>query len=64
MFCAAALNRLQEAKDAYGQSLTHNADYIIHSPRYFVAFLENDRAEMDRHAWSANTDLADSFLSM
>ena len=63
MFCAVALNRLQKAKDAFGQSRAHNADYMIHVRRYYVAFLENDRAEMDRQvAWSANTDLADGFL--
>jgi hypothetical protein len=65
MRCAVALNRLQEAKNAYEESRAHDADYLPHEPRYFVAFLENDKEEMDRQvAWSANSELADRFLSM
>jgi hypothetical protein len=60
-----ALNRLQEAKEAYQEALVQNVANVSHIPRYVVAFLENDKAEMDRQvAWGANSEYAADFLSI
>ena len=46
--------RLSEAKATYQQARDHNLDYPdLRSTRYYIAFLENDGAEMDRQlAWA------------
>ena len=49
------LNRTAEAKAVYQQALARKVnDHYLHEPRYWIAFLENDTAEMDRQiAWAA-----------
>ena len=66
MFAYALMDRLDEAKAVYQQALTHNFNRPdLHMARQFVAFLEQDSAEMDRQlAWAANKPgLEDNFLS-
>ena len=50
----AALNRLDEAKSTYEQALARGLESpYLHANRYSVAFLEDDRAEMERQvAWA------------
>ncbi len=50
----AALNRLDEAKSTYEQALARGLESpYLHANRYSVAFLEDDRAEMQRQvAWA------------
>jgi serine/threonine protein kinase/Tfp pilus assembly protein PilF len=51
----AALNRLDEAKAAYRQALSHHIEHpYLHANRYGVAFLEGDEAEMQRQLEKAN----------
>ena len=49
-----ALNRPAEAKAVYEQALERKVnDHHLHQPRYWIAFLEGDTAEMDRQiAWA------------
>jgi len=64
MTCYVALNRLQEAKDVYEQSLRKKANSLTHGVRYRIAVLENDKGEMERQAsWFAHSDSPDDFLS-
>ena len=65
MNCAMALNLLQEAKEAYREATLRNVANVSHRLRYLVAFLENDKAEMDRQvAWGASSEYAADFLSI
>jgi len=50
----AALNRLDEAKLAFGQALERKLDHpYLHADMYAIAFLQGDTPEMDRQsAWS------------
>src|SRR6185312_11653456 len=62
-----ALNRLDEAKTNYQQSLARKFELAgLHGNRYALAFLENDAAEMERQvSWAAGKAGAeDVFLSM
>jgi DNA-binding winged helix-turn-helix (wHTH) protein/predicted Zn-dependent protease len=55
MYSYIALNRLDEAKAAYGQALERKLDHpFLHSDLYEIAFLQNDAAGMAQQvAWSA-----------
>jgi eukaryotic-like serine/threonine-protein kinase len=59
-----ALNQLDQAKAAYQAALARNLDHAyLHADRYAVAFLEGDRAEMDRQvAWAAARPGAEDLL--
>jgi eukaryotic-like serine/threonine-protein kinase len=61
----AALNRLDEAKAAYEQSLAHKLEGpYLHQNRYGVAFLDGDAVEMQRQlAWGMGKEGEDIFLS-
>jgi len=62
----AVLNRLEDAKAAYQQSVTRKLDGDeAHENRYVVAFLEGDAAEMQRQlAWATGkAGLEDFFFS-
>jgi eukaryotic-like serine/threonine-protein kinase len=52
-----SLNQFDEARKILTQALAKkHDDAILHANLYLVAFLQNDRAEMDRQvAWSAST---------
>ena len=50
-----SLNRLDEAKSAYQEAVAKFPDLpVLHSNAYWLAFLQNDNAEMDRQAAWAN----------
>ena len=55
MYSYIALNRLDEAKAAYGQALERKQDHpFFHANLYGIAFLQNDAAGMAQQvAWSA-----------
>ena len=58
-------NRLDEAKAAYQDALKGNSSEngALHANIYWLAFLENDTAEMDRQvAWAAGKPGAQDFL--
>jgi eukaryotic-like serine/threonine-protein kinase len=61
----AALNRLDEAKAAYEQSLARKLEGpYLHQNRYGVAFLDGDTVEMQRQlAWGMGKEGEDIFLS-
>ena len=62
-----ALNRLDEAKATYEKALARQLDHTyLHADRYSIAFLQNDRTEMDRQlAWAAGrTGTEDLLLSL
>ena len=62
----AKLNRPSEAKMIYQQALSRGLDHpFLHDSRYFIAFLEGDRKEMERQvSWSSGkTGVEDSMLS-
>ena len=62
-----ALNRLDEAKNAYQDAIARHIGeeiVVLHANRYWLAFLENDTAEMDRQtAWARGKPGADDFMS-
>jgi Flp pilus assembly protein TadD len=61
------LERLNEAKASYMTALRRNLDGpFLHGNRYFVAFLEGDRAEMQRQLdWGiGRPGVEDAFLSI
>jgi serine/threonine protein kinase/tetratricopeptide (TPR) repeat protein len=65
IFTYTNLNRFREAKDAYQRALARNLNNPgLHLARYFIAFLENDVAEMDRQmAWAiGKPGVEDEFL--
>jgi eukaryotic-like serine/threonine-protein kinase len=56
MFSQIALNRLDESKVTYGQTLERKLDStsFVRIPAYLMAFLQNDAAAMAQHVeWSA-----------
>ncbi|MGH9745704.1 MAG: protein kinase domain-containing protein [Candidatus Acidiferrales bacterium] len=57
-------NRLDEAKSTYKEARTRNLDSAaLHGNMYGLAFLEGDRAEMDRQvAWAAGKAGAEDLL--
>ena len=59
-----ALNRLDEAKETYRLALERNLDHpYLHADLYGVAFLENDREEMDKQlAWASGRPGAEDLL--
>jgi tetratricopeptide (TPR) repeat protein/predicted Ser/Thr protein kinase len=59
-----SLNRLDEAKSAYQDALAKFANLpVLHANAYWLAFLQNDSAEMDRQAAWANGKIgAEDFL--
>ena len=59
-----ALNRLHEAKETYRLALERNLNHTyLHADRYGVAFLENDREEMDKQlAWAVGKSGAEDLL--
>jgi eukaryotic-like serine/threonine-protein kinase len=60
------VNRLSEAKMIYQQALSRGLDHpFLHDSRYFIAFLEGDREEMERQvSWaSGKAGVEDSMLS-
>jgi eukaryotic-like serine/threonine-protein kinase len=62
-----SLNQFDEARKILNQALAKKSDdAILHANLYMVAFLQNDRAEMDRQvAWSAsNAASQELFLSL
>jgi serine/threonine protein kinase/Flp pilus assembly protein TadD len=58
------LNRLEEAKAAYRDTLARKFDdRFIHAERYHIAFLENDAAEMERQAaWAGGKPSAQAWF--
>lgn len=59
-----ALNRLEEAKATYRKALDRKLDHpFLHFDSYAIAFLEGDRAQMDREvAWGAGRPGAEDQL--
>ena len=59
-----ALNRLVEAKETYRLAIEHKLDHpYLHADRYGVAFVENDRKEMDKQlAWASGHAGAEDLL--
>ena len=64
MFNYIALNRLDEAKAAYGQALEHKLNRpFFHSDLYEIAFLQNDAAGMAQQvAWGAGKPALEDLL--
>ena len=61
-----ALNRLDEGSAAFQQAHARNLDYpALRLMMYYLAFLEDDSKEMDRHMeWAAGKPhIEDAFLS-
>jgi eukaryotic-like serine/threonine-protein kinase len=65
MAAYASLNRLDEAKAVYEKALAHKLEGV-QPPRYLIAFLEGDEAEMQRQlAWAkGRSGWEDLLLSM
>ncbi len=59
-----ALNRLEEAKAAYGQAKGRNLEApFLHWNLYGIAFLQNDTSEMERQeAWAMGKPQAENLL--
>jgi eukaryotic-like serine/threonine-protein kinase len=59
-----SLNRLDEAKSGYQDAIAKFADFpVLHANAYWLAFLQNDSAEMDRQAaWANGKQGAQDFL--
>jgi eukaryotic-like serine/threonine-protein kinase len=59
-----SLNRLDEAKSGYQDAVAKFADFpVLHANGYWLAFLQNDSAEMDRQAaWANGKQGAEDFL--
>jgi predicted Zn-dependent protease len=59
-----AANRLDDAKSVYNEAVARKAEvYTLHANRYGLAFLEGDKAEMDRQvAWGAGKAGAEDVL--
>jgi eukaryotic-like serine/threonine-protein kinase len=59
-----ALNHLEEAKATYRKALDRKLDHpFLHFDSYAIAFLESDRAQMDREvAWGAGRPGAEDLL--
>jgi serine/threonine protein kinase/tetratricopeptide (TPR) repeat protein len=58
-----AVNHLDDAKAEYQQAIAHKVDNpFLHGNRYGVAFLENDKAEMQRQLASANGKVGEDVL--